>query len=90
MRREREAVMSRIVSPIHEWSKTVGKVTFTKNIGKGPSPEGVTEQRWKIMGRNLRAAERLTGIAVMSADGWETVAVILMAQLREAKKQNAK
>ncbi len=64
----------------------MGKITFTKDIGKGPPPEGVTEQRWKIMGRNLREAERLTGIAVMSAEGWETVAVILMDQLREAKK----
>ena len=60
-------------------------LTFTAKAGKGPAPLGVDKKRWKKEGENLRRAERLTGVAVIAPEGWETVAVILMDML-EAKE----
>ena len=54
------------------------RVVFTRTIGKGPPPAGWDKRRWKKHGENLRRIERLTGVAPLTADGWETAAVVLM------------
>jgi len=47
----------------------------------GDPPAGMTKERWKKLWENTTRAERMTGVAVLSAEGWEIVAVLLMDQI---------
>ena len=58
-----------------------GKRLISSLVGKGPPPDGWEPARWKKHGENCHRAERLTGFAPITAEGWEKVAVILMDQL---------
>jgi hypothetical protein len=53
-------------------------LTFTAKADKSRAPADVDPKRWKKQMQNCQRAERLTGVAPVAAEGWETVAVILM------------
>jgi hypothetical protein len=53
-------------------------------------PDGWTIERWEKHWENCRRAEQHTGVAPITSDGWEKVAVMLMDQIDAKERKKAK